>query len=225
MSTTGVSEVTVMVSATAPTRRSALMVKTPAPETSTPSRFTVVNPVNANVTEYVPGSRSTTRYCPVPSVSAVRVFSMSTGLDTSTVTPGRTPPDGSLTVPAMVACASTVPGKTTAITASDAILKQLRMAIPPALCVLCHVEAYGRTSLIGQVGAGELALSAGRADSVSFISRRRSPPQYPYSGMGTVLMAGHYDPMDRSSSLTVVVRTFRSASTAGLKACTTGCRG
>src|SRR5215212_10653660 len=40
-------------------------------------------------------------YCPEPSVIADRTFSISAGLDASTVTPGSTAPDASLTVPAM----------------------------------------------------------------------------------------------------------------------------
>src|ERR671923_211944 len=46
------------------------------------------------------------RNCPVASVTATRTFSMSAGLDASTVTPGRTAPDVSRTVPVMVACAN-----------------------------------------------------------------------------------------------------------------------
>ena len=46
------------------------------------------------------------RYWPVPSVTTVRTFSVSDGLEASTVTPGRTAPDESLTTPAIVACAS-----------------------------------------------------------------------------------------------------------------------
>src|SRR5262245_51501700 len=45
------------------------------------------------------------RYWPVPSVTADRVFSISAGLDASTVTPGRTAPDESRTVPVTDACA------------------------------------------------------------------------------------------------------------------------
>ena len=41
-------------------------------------------------------------YRPSPSVTAVRVFSMSAGLAASTVTPGITPPDVSRTTPAMM---------------------------------------------------------------------------------------------------------------------------
>src|SRR5262245_2605053 len=43
------------------------------------------------------------RYCPDPSVTAVRVFSVRAGLEASTVTPGSTAPDASLTVPARLA--------------------------------------------------------------------------------------------------------------------------
>src|ERR1051325_5737457 len=50
------------------------------------------------------------RYWPLPSVTAERVFSMSAGLDASTVTPGRIAPEASLTVPVRVACANTVAG-------------------------------------------------------------------------------------------------------------------
>src|SRR5262245_25108473 len=45
------------------------------------------------------------RYCPLPSVITDRTFSVSTGLDASTDTPGRTAPDASFTTPAIVACA------------------------------------------------------------------------------------------------------------------------
>jgi len=57
------------------------------------------------VTVYVPGLRSTMRYCPVPSVIADRTFSINAGLAASTVTPGSTPPEASLTVPVMEDCA------------------------------------------------------------------------------------------------------------------------
>src|SRR5438034_3160036 len=47
------------------------------------------------------------RYWPVPSLTTLRVFSMSTELDASTVTPGRTAADVSRTTPASVAWANT----------------------------------------------------------------------------------------------------------------------
>src|SRR5215467_14328793 len=44
-------------------------------------------------------------YCPSPSVTTVRVFSIRAGLEASTVTPGITPPLASRTTPA-IACAN-----------------------------------------------------------------------------------------------------------------------
>ena len=54
------------------------------------------------MTVYAPGGRFTIWYWPEPSLTAVRTFSISAGLATSTVTPGRTAPDASLTTPATV---------------------------------------------------------------------------------------------------------------------------
>src|SRR5262245_9161479 len=45
------------------------------------------------------------RYWPEPSVTALRTFSMSAGLAASTVTPGSTAPELSLTIPVIDACA------------------------------------------------------------------------------------------------------------------------
>jgi len=45
------------------------------------------------------------RYCPLPSVTAVRILPISTGLAASTVTPGSIAPVVSRTVPESVACA------------------------------------------------------------------------------------------------------------------------
>ena len=50
------------------------------------------------------------RYWPVSSVTAVRTFSISAGLEASTVTPGSTPPDASRTVPVREAWANAVLG-------------------------------------------------------------------------------------------------------------------
>jgi len=70
-----------------------------------PSRLTVLKPDSVNVTEYVPGTRLMILYWPSPSVTTVRLFSISAGLDASTVTPGMTPPLASRTTPA-IACAN-----------------------------------------------------------------------------------------------------------------------
>ena len=109
-STIGDSPMTVTVSATPPILISASILTTPVPETMTSSRFKVANPVSVNVTVYVPGCRLSIRYCPAASVVAVRVFSISTGLDASTVTPGSTALEGSLTAPARATCASAAAG-------------------------------------------------------------------------------------------------------------------
>src|SRR6267378_1031014 len=58
----------------------------------------------------MPGRKSTILYWPSPSVMAARTFSMSAGLDASTVTPGSTAPVLSLTEPAMIpVCAWAMP--------------------------------------------------------------------------------------------------------------------
>ena len=54
-------------------------------------------------------------YLPVPSVTPDRTFSMRTGLEASTVAPGSTAPDVSLTRPASVACANAANGTLTTI--------------------------------------------------------------------------------------------------------------
>src|SRR5439155_14553220 len=91
-------------------------------EISTPSRLTLVKPLNVNVTAYVPGRKSTILYTPPASLTTVRTFSISAGLAASTVTPGRTAPVVSLTTPAIapvvVDCPRAVTGTTTAMTAS-----------------------------------------------------------------------------------------------------------
>ena len=89
----GDSPVTVIVSASAPTRISALTVATNGPQFHT---LTPDGDEAGSTNERIgAGRRSTMRYWPVPSVATVRTFSMSTGLDASTVTPGRTAPETS----------------------------------------------------------------------------------------------------------------------------------
>src|SRR5215203_5245111 len=56
------------------------------------------------------------RYWPEPSVVAVLTFSISAGLGASTVTPGSTAPEASLTTPVMEACANTADGTRTKAT-------------------------------------------------------------------------------------------------------------
>ena len=116
------------VSCTAPTLRSNGIVSVTEPVTSMPSRRIVANPGSDTVIEYVPGRRSTMRYRPALSVTADRTFSMSTGLDASTVTPGRTAPDVSFTVPVIVAWANAAAGATTVHANTTAILARPRIS-------------------------------------------------------------------------------------------------
>src|SRR5262245_17598813 len=79
-----------------------------------PSRLSVVKPARLKVTTYVPGRTSTILYCPSPSVTTVRTFSIRAGLAASTITPGSTAPDVSLTTPAIPlgdCCAHESPGR------------------------------------------------------------------------------------------------------------------
>src|SRR6478735_4585664 len=75
----------------------------------------------------MPGRRSTIRYWPAPSVTAVRTFSMSAGLAASTVTPGMTAPDASLTTPAIDAWAYAMLGINTAAALTRRNLHNTRM--------------------------------------------------------------------------------------------------
>src|SRR5205814_10706596 len=76
------------------------------------SRRCVEKPANVNVTVYVPGGSSTILYSPVPSVTAVRTFSINAGLLASTVTPGSNAPVASFTVPAMAPRLAWAPSNT-----------------------------------------------------------------------------------------------------------------
>ena len=59
------------------------------------------------------------RYWPVSSVTTERVFSMRTELAASTVTPGSTAPDASLTTPVMAACAYAAAGRSKTTNRAD----------------------------------------------------------------------------------------------------------
>src|SRR4029453_8540893 len=70
-------------------------------------------------------------YCPVPSVTTVRVFSINAGLEASTVTPGSSAPEESLTTPAMDPCARAyVEKRRRTATTSDPSLNSFML--PPA---------------------------------------------------------------------------------------------
>jgi hypothetical protein len=138
-STAGVSPTTVIVSETAPTRMSALILVTPPPVTSTASRMTVVNPWSVNVTLYMPGGRSVMRYRPVESLVADRTFSISTGLVASTLTPGSTAPDASLTTPDSVAWANPIAGKITNAARAIVTRASPRMQSPSPQANSCQI--------------------------------------------------------------------------------------
>jgi hypothetical protein len=64
---------------------------------------------------------------------AVRVFSMSAGLDASTVTPGRTAPVGSVTRPAIVLCAAADRGRKSNAAKTNANSENLSIRISTSL--------------------------------------------------------------------------------------------
>ena len=71
------------------------------------------------------------RYWPPSSLTTERILSISTGLAASTVTPGSTPPEASLTTPVMAACAYAAAGKSrTASRTTNERLKTVRIASP-----------------------------------------------------------------------------------------------
>src|SRR5688572_17754974 len=72
------------------------------------------------------------RNSPLPSLTAVRTFSISAGLAASTVTPGRTAPDVSLIKPVMDACARAAVGTRTMPTNTSNAAPHVRIC-PPIL--------------------------------------------------------------------------------------------
>src|SRR6185503_2307872 len=134
-STTGEEAETVIDSSSEPTFISALIAAVKFAGRSTLSRFTLANPGRLNVTTYCPGRRSTILYWPLPSVTTDRVFSISTSLPASTVTPGNTAPDVSLTTPTIALCAKLDAGKNATTPAATS-------AITPALMQVIEIPPY-----------------------------------------------------------------------------------
>src|SRR5262249_229357 len=99
-STIGLSAVTVTVSETAPTDSGKSTSVTAFRRTGA-LRTTDWNPVNSARMSYVAGGRFVTRYTPLLSVTPVKSPSAS-GLFSETVTPGRTAPLESTTLPTIV---------------------------------------------------------------------------------------------------------------------------
>src|SRR5688572_19816920 len=73
------------------------------------------------------------RYCPAPSVTTVRTFSINAGLAASTVTPGSTAPDESLTTPAIDAWAYTALGISAETRKTPRIRTSTRISSTPFL--------------------------------------------------------------------------------------------
>src|SRR5581483_1339317 len=100
VSMTGDSPVTVTVSCSVATASSTFTVAVNAIAIWMFSRFSVLNPGSSNVREYVPGGSAGKRYNPSVPVTAV-CTPISDGLAAVTVTPGRTAPLLSTTLPLM----------------------------------------------------------------------------------------------------------------------------
>src|SRR6267142_1338971 len=85
----------------------------------------------------MPGRRSTILYWPCASVTTVLTFSISAGLAASTVTPGSTAPEESLTAPTMDACAKAEIGASSTHTSNADPVASLSIMVP-----LCHRELF-----------------------------------------------------------------------------------
>ena len=154
----------------------------------------------------MPGGSSVMRYCPVPSVVALRTFSMRTGLAASTVTPGSTAPDASRTTPAMVACADAVEGNRAAIatTASAHVTFTARgptsdLVRAPTSCIpspLLAAAARGNTPCIApgirmsqrRNNPNVLANPGGRGQS-----KFRAPPEEPIGRDSACIFEGNWE--------------------------------
>src|SRR5262245_59446122 len=90
------------------------------------------------------------RYWPAPSLTAVRIFSISAGLAASTVTPGSTAPDASLTAPAIDACANARFGRIHANARKATIRPVMVMAVPfGGQDEACRIDDKGDSKRVG----------------------------------------------------------------------------
>src|SRR5258708_23614774 len=176
-STTGEALTTVTVSSRAPTVISIGMVRVSVPVRTRPSRLMVAKPGNDTVIVYVPGRRSTMRYKPALSVTALRTFSMSTSLDASTVTPGRTAPDVSLTVPVIAPWANTTVGAKIVHTNTTAIVTRARMSDPPTGLLGAKQKFRTSNSVTGVLKERHVSVkdSSYRIDGISRVSMKSDP--------------------------------------------------
>src|SRR5678815_2999186 len=103
------------------------------------------------------------RYWPVASVKTDRTLSIKAGLAASTRTPGRTPPELSLTTPVIAAWAKTVDGKSSKTRTHGRAHEDRRLRF--GIAVLLAGGGSGRTrprgkgSPVDTCGAGRLTLS------------------------------------------------------------------
>src|SRR5213594_3398133 len=104
-------------------------------------------------------------YTPWPSVTAVRTFSISAGLAASTVTPGSTAPDASLTTPLMVACANATTGSNKTNPNAAPTLPILSTAPP----LFCRVSAGLLASALDARGKQLHAVDRIRPDGVEHL--------------------------------------------------------
>src|ERR1043166_6970481 len=102
-STTGEAPVTVTVSCRSPTFIWTSSLAANDAVRTMSLRRTVLNPDNVYVAEYVPIGSAVSRYSPSASVTAAMLPTCRAGLVAVTVTPGRTPPLSSVTMPTMLA--------------------------------------------------------------------------------------------------------------------------
>jgi hypothetical protein len=129
VSTIGLSPATVTVSATDAGCSVTSMIAFWSMTSTIPWRCSLLNPASSTDTEYFPGGSDARRYSPLACDTAVRLNPVSSFFAV-TVTPGRTPPLWSLSVPLICAfCAyAGAAHSTTAMTASAR--NHLRMRLP-----------------------------------------------------------------------------------------------
>src|SRR5258705_8034046 len=106
------------------------------------------------------------RYWPPPSVTTDRAFSMSAGLEASTVTPGSTAPEASFTTPVMEACANAAEGIRRASSTATRQRAANRPMTPPSVGCLLLVLVFPR----GRERVGETV----RADPFTDLLHRRA---------------------------------------------------
>src|SRR5687767_5674540 len=117
----------------------------------------------------MPGLRSRIAYWPELLVTAVRVFSISAGLDASTVTPGSSAPLVSRTVPAMELWAEAATGR------AAVHVNAMRISTTRERMFVSSVEARGPGDNARKIPAGDVSYRpVGRYTSTSPSTRQPS---------------------------------------------------